>query len=312
MQQMTHPIPRLLVVGGTGFIGRHTVAEGVRRGWQVTSLSRSAPEPQAAVDGASYIVSDIAQIEMLRPALANLSYNYVVNCGGNVDHRLFSKGGNAAIDAHFKGVQNLVAILDRAPLRSFVNIGSSDEYGDSPSPQSEGLRERPISPYSFGKVAAAHFLQMLHRTEGFPAITLRFFLTYGPGQDERRLLPQVIRGCLRNESFAASQGMQLRDFCYIEDNVTAIFAAFDSSASHGEIINVASGQPVQIRTMIEQIQALIGQGSPQWGKIPYRIGETMRLFADISKARRLLDWSPKTPLADGLKATVEWAKSTML
>lgn len=63
-----------------------------------------------------------------------------------------------------------------------------------------------------GKVAATHFLQMLYRTENFPATILRLFLTYGPGQDGRRFLPQVITGCLEGRSFPASEGKQLRDF----------------------------------------------------------------------------------------------------
>ena len=81
-----------------------------------------------------------------------------------------------------------------------------------PPPQCEELREQPISPYSLAKVASTHFLQMLQRTEGFPAVVLRLFLTYGPHQDNRRFLPQIIQACLRDDEFAVSDGHQLRDF----------------------------------------------------------------------------------------------------
>ena len=70
----------------------------------------------------------------------------------------------------------------------FVQIGSSDEYGNIKAPQHEESREHPISPYSIGKLASTQFLQMLHRTEGFPAVILRPFLIYGPGQDNKRFI----------------------------------------------------------------------------------------------------------------------------
>lgn len=301
---MTPTPHRLLVVGGNGFIGRHVVVRGLERNWQVTSLGRTSPALPARVAGVSYLAADIAQIEALRTVLSGRSFEYVVNCGGTIDHRPFASEGGRVFEAHFKGVMNLAALLDRTALRSFVNIGSSDEYGGNPAPQSEEQRENPISPYSLGKTAATHFLQTLHRTEAFPAATARLFLTYGPGQDLCRFLPQIIKGCLQNESFATSEGRQVRDFCYVADTVSGIFAALESAASRGEVINIASGRPLQIREMIEQVRDLIGGGTPLWGKVAYRPGENMRLVADISKARRLLGWEPKVSLLEGLKATI--------
>ena len=93
---------------------------------------------------------------------------------------------------------------------------------------------------------------MLNKTEKFPCSTLRIFLTYGPGQDKKRFLPQIISGCLANKSFATSRGEQLRDFCYIDDVVDAIFLCLENESSYGEIYNVGSGKPIQIKTMIEK------------------------------------------------------------
>jgi len=89
---------------------------------------------------------------------------------------LYSEGGRKHLEEHFTSLKNLIEILPRDHLKAFIQIGSSDEYGNAPAPQHEGLRESPISPYSIGKVAATHFLQMLHRTENFPATILRLFL----------------------------------------------------------------------------------------------------------------------------------------
>ena len=135
----------------------------------------------------------------------------------------------------------------------------------SQHPQNEASREQPISPYSLAKVAGSHFLQMLYRTENFPAVILRLFLTYGPGQNSFRFLPQIIHGCLKDDSFPASKGEQFRDFCYIDDTIGAIILALTLSGVDGEIINVATGEPITIRGMIEKVCRITGSWrTPVW------------------------------------------------
>ena len=297
----------LLVIGGNGFIGRHIIQHALTLGWDVTSLSLNPPG-KLNIDNVRYVSVDITDLQSLKNKLIDTHFQYVVNCGGYVDHSLFFSGGNAVFDTHFNGMVNLVQILDRTALKAFVNIGSSDEYGNNPAPQNENQREDPISPYSMGKVAATHFLQMLHRTEQFPAVTLRLFLTYGPGQDDRRFLPQIIKGCLDGEPFPVSKGEQLRDFCFIQDTISAIFSVLDNPVALGHVFNIASGTPVTIRTVIETVQKLTGQGKPMFGEIKYRSGENMKLFADISKARNLLSWEPKTSLITGIEETISRVK----
>jgi nucleoside-diphosphate-sugar epimerase len=306
MHEMQNTRNRLLIVGGNGFIGRHTVAHALALGWDVTSLGISPrPEIGRSFPGVRHVTADIADGSTLKAALGNTAFEYVVNCGGYIDHAGFFSGGRRAIEVHFLGVLNLVETLDRGVLRAFVNLGSSDEYGSAPAPQSEAQREQPISSYSLGKLAATHFLQMLSRTESYPATTLRLFLTYGPGQDQRRFLPQIIKGCMEGRTFAASKGEQLRDFCFVGDTVAAIFAALARRSAAGEVINVASGEPVSIREVIERVRRLIGKGEPDFGRVAYRPGENMSLYADIGKAKAILGWEPAVPLEAGLGLTIK-------
>lgn len=290
-------------MGGTGFVGRHVVNRAISLGWEVTSLSLGTHANDSS--GVSYLRADVANRGVLKDTLGNAEYEYVVNCGGYVDHTFFSCGGRDVCHTHFQGVVNLVEILNRDVLRAFVNIGSSDEYGNASAPQIETQREAPISPYALGKVAATHFLQMLYRTETFPATTLRLFLTYGPGQDDRRFLPQIIKGCLAGRAFPVTAGLQLKDFCFVQDTVDAVFSALVTPAVKGEVINIASGQPVSIRQMIETVVRLVGRGLPQFGGLAYRPGENMSLYADISKAKALLNWEPKVSLQAGLTITAQ-------
>jgi nucleoside-diphosphate-sugar epimerase len=148
---------RILVVGGTGFIGRHVVEHALSLGWEVTSLSLRAPL-ESLPPRVHVAVADTADAAALRGALPDPKFEYAVNCGGYIDHTLFFSGGRQVFESQMKSVLNLTQILDRAVLKAFVNIGSSDEYGGNPAPQIETQREMPIAPYSAGKVAITHLL----------------------------------------------------------------------------------------------------------------------------------------------------------
>jgi nucleoside-diphosphate-sugar epimerase len=296
--------PRLLVIGGTGFIGHHLLV-ATKDDWCVTSISLNPPSAERFVDSVRYLHLDLTDLHAVKNVLVE-EYEYVVNLGGYINHTLFKDGGRILIDAHFHGLQNLISTLSRNSLKRFVQIGSSDEYGNSPAPQQEDMRELPISPYSLAKVASTHFLQMLNRTEGLPAVVLRLFLVYGPGQDEQRFLPQVVRACLRDEDFPVSEAKQLRDFCHINDIVRAIILALRSKNVEGYVINIASGVPVTIREMIESVQKIIGSGRPRYGAVAYRSGENLALYANISRARDVLGWTPEVGIDQGLESVISY------
>jgi nucleoside-diphosphate-sugar epimerase len=297
--------PNLLVIGGTGFIGHHLLKASLKKKWQVYSVSLNPPTKERFVEGVRYLHLDLMDRALVEELLSE-DFDYVVNLGGYINHQLFRDGGRLLIETHFNALQNLVEILSRHKLKRFVQIGSSDEYGNAPAPQHEELREQPISPYSFAKVACTHFLQMLHRTENFPAVILRLFLTYGPGQEATRFLPQVILGCLEDESFPVSGGEQLRDFCYVDDTVEAIMKALRIPGIEGNIFNVASGEAMSIRAILEEICNRLGIGKPQYGEVPYRAGENMELYANVNNADTLLQWRASTSLDEGLQKTIDW------
>jgi len=296
--------PRILIIGGTGFIGHHLLKALILKDFSVASISLNKPTKKRFVDGVKYYTVDI-NVPKSCSDILNSNFHYVVNLGGYIEHILFKDGGRDLIESHFIALQNIIEVLPRDGLRRFIQIGSAEEYGNADSPQNENLREQPISPYSFAKVASTHFLQMLHRTEKFPSVTLRLFLTYGPGQNSSRFLPQIIRGCLNNESFPVSAGEQIRDFCYIDDTVDAIIQALFTDSINGHVINIASGNPISIKRMIKEVQKIIAKGSPSFGEFPYRVGESQSLYANVDKSKELLSWAPKVLIEEGLKKTID-------
>ena len=303
--------PSLLVVGGSGFIGCHLLTAAQAKGWRGTSLSLNYPKKFREVSGVRYLVQDLCDFRATDKLLGGCDYDFVVNLSGYIDHKKFRDSGRELIDSHFDGLQNLIEILPRTRLKCFIQIGSSDEYGGARSPQAESIREEPISPYSLAKTAATHFIQMLNRTEEFPGVVLRLYLTYGPRQDTNRFIPQIIQGCIAREIFPVSEGTQLRDFCFVDDTIAAIFQTLQTPGACGEVINIASGRPVSIHNVIENVRCLAGGGRPEFGKISFRPGENMELYADISIAQELLCWKPRVPLEEGLWKTISWYQSNL-
>ena len=294
----------LLITGGTGFVGEHLARTALTRGYEVSVISLHIPNPTKAVEGVKYYVADMCSFNELSSVMPSNKFDYVVNLSGYVDHSGYRDGGTKVIDAHFNGIVNLVDFVDWGTLKNFIQVGSSDEYGGCDAPQREDMREEPISPYSFSKVSASHFLQMLGRTEKFPSVILRLFLVYGPGQAINRFIPQIIRGCVNDETFDTSSGDQLRDFSHIDDIVNGFFCALEHTGLFGEVVNLASGQPVKIRYVIELIQSLVGGGRPNFGRVAYRPNENMALYADISKAQKLLSWCPSISLENGISKLI--------
>jgi len=98
----------------------------------------------------------------------------------------------------------------------------------------------------------------------------------------------------------------LRDFCYVDDITRGILLALKSDDVNGEVINLASGVPISIRKIVELVQETIGKGTPDFGAIPYRIGENMALYADNSKAARILGWLPTITIEEGIEKTVSY------
>jgi nucleoside-diphosphate-sugar epimerase len=299
----------LLIVGGSGFIGSHLAIKSLDRGFKTTIVSFKEVTSEKKIKGISYIQSDISNLSELKQKLLKKDFHYVINLSGYIDHSSYLLGGSSVIDVHFDGVQNLLKVLDWSILKKFVQIGSSDEYGSHHAPQNEDMNELPISPYSFAKVASSKLLQMLHRTEDLPVVVFRLFLVYGNGQDRSRFIPQIIKGCLSGKNFPTSKGEQLRDFCHVEDITSGILDSLVINEVNGEIINLASGKPKSIREVIEIIQKLTNSGLPEFGEIAYRTGENMALYANVEKAKKLLNWGPKIKLQEGLNEAIKFYSS---
>ena len=135
-------------------------------------------------------------------------------------------------------------------------------------------------------------------------------MVYGPGQKIKRFVPQVISSCLKDKPFPVTSGNQFKDFTYIDDFVDALFSALEFEGRKGVVLNIASGVPTRIDYVVNKIVDLVGGGSPKYGELCHRKGENLTLFANTERASKLLKWSPKVSLEEGLKRTIDYYKKT--
>ena len=296
---------KILITGGTGFIGFHLALFLTKKNWIVHSLSKSKPKNFRKIDKVKYIYCDIRNKNNLKKKIDNY-YDYIVNLSGYVDH---SKN-SSIIKTHFNGCKNLFNNFRNKKLKKFIQIGSSIEYGKQKSPQNEkSLKKKDTnSVYGNAKLSSTLFLLKQYKIKHFPATILRLYLVYGPKQDENRIIPFVIKQSLKGNKFNCSPGNQLRDFTYIDDVILAIYKSLLSKESNGELINIGTGKPIKIKRLIKMINKNIGTGLPIFSKLNFRQDEMLKLYPNITKAKKVLNWTPKINLKDGLSKTIKYYK----
>jgi len=304
---------RMLVTGAAGFIGSHLSRELVRRNAEVFLIDKpgiSTTRIKGILDKVSLHYVDVTDFGSLRNSISEIKPQKIFHLAACVDVTRDWNIVDKMINVNIKGTLNLLRSLDGVNYDCFVNTGASEEYGDNPAPFRENQVPNPVSPYSASKVSTTMFCQMLHRIMSLPIVTVRPFLTYGPGQESQMLIPVLIKSLLKGKSFKMTKGEQTREFNYIDDIVEGFILAGTTPEAIGEVINLGNEVEYRIKDVVRMIASLMG--SPiklQIGALPYRPGETMHFYCSNEKAKRILGWRPNVPLEVGLKRTIDWYKN---
>ena len=296
---------KILITGGTGFIGYHLAKRCLKLSWSVTSLSTKKPKKYRKLKKVKYLICDISNKRKLRQKI-NTNYDYVVNLAGYVDHSNKLK----TMKSHYYGCKNISLFFLKSKIKKFIQIGSSIEYGKISSPQKENSynNQKTYSIYGTSKLQSTKYLLRLNKKFNFPVSILRLYLVYGPNQDENRVVPITIKNSIKNNNFDCSSGIQIRDFLYIDDLIKAILKTLKSKNSNGEIFNIGSGKPVKVKNLILKICKLVGQGKPKFGVIKFRKDEIKKLYPSIKKSKKVLGWKPLVEINSGLKKTIKHYK----
>ena len=297
---------KILVSGGTGFIGYHVAKKCISLNWSVFILSSKSPNKKRYIKDVKYIKCDITNKKKIEKKLS-YNFDYVVNLAGYVDHIERKK----TFLSHYNGCKNLADYFVNKKIKSFVQIGSSAEYGNLSSPQNETTMCLPKSNYAKAKHLATKYLLALYKKNKFPVTILRLYQVYGPHQDQNRFIPIVIKNSLTNKTFNVSSGEQERDFLYVDDVVNAIIKSLVESKSKGEIFNIGLGKAMQLKKILFLILKLCNGGKPVYGKINLRKEENFINYPKINKIKKLLKWKPKYSFYNGLKKTIKFYEKNL-
>lgn len=213
------------------------------------------------------------------------------------------------------GIVNLLNIAKRYGVKRFIHSSSSSVYGGAkflPTKESENIPD-PKSPYAAQKFSNESFCKIFSELFGMDTVCLRYFNVYGPGQYGDSPYSTVISAWLESvyfpknkKAFIEGDGKQSRDFCYIDNVVSANILAMQCKKDlKGEVFNIAHGE----RTVVNDIKRMIEKYTGKkidLEKRPKRKGDVAHTHADISKAFKFLGYKPKVKFEEGLKKTVEW------
>jgi nucleoside-diphosphate-sugar epimerase len=307
---------RVFVTGGTGFIGSHLVAALLREGAEVGALIRSSANTgrlQPYRDQLHLVEGDICQTDSLLPVQTFKPEVVFHLAAYGVERPLDSVSD--AVNVNVQGTTNLLSLFSGklgANLRAFVYTGTDFEYGIGSGLRTECDALCPPNYYAASKSAGWLFCRAFTEIYGIPVVGIRPFLTYGPDQGERRLVPYVILSALAGQDIKLTGGDQVRDFIYVDDVAQGILCAAKVPDAVGGMFNLGTGIGVSLRTVVQRIIELTGSASrPLFGAIPYRKGEICDLRADVSKSLRVLGWSAKTTLDFGLGQAIEWYRKRL-
>jgi nucleoside-diphosphate-sugar epimerase len=308
---------KILVSGGTGFIGSHLVKHLLEANAKVFVIVRknsSTHRISDVLEKIQIIEGDLTNENSIFQALQIAQPEYIFNVAGvrKVDRDIRLLG--PSLDINLNGVLNFfkgILKLD-LPIKGFVQTGTFEEYGNGSVPFVETQREEPVSPYSASKLAATQFCQMLYKSLKYPVTVLRPCLMYGPHQEKDMFIPLLIDACLKNQDFPMTTGQQTRDIAYVEDIVEAYLKCIDCPGAVGEVINIGTGREIQIKELAKIIVNLTqSKTNLLFGSVPTRIAEVKRLFCNNLKAKQILNWEPRISLEEGLIKTIKWYRENM-
>ena len=294
---------KILIAGGSGFIGYHLAKKALNKKYSVSIIATKRPFKKRYLKKVKYIYCDITNKKKLTKKL-NQNFDFIVNLAGYVNHQEKIKTYNS----HYKGCKNLDYIFLKKKFISFLQIGSSAEYGHSKAPHSEFTKCDIKSNYAKAKFDAQNYLKGLSRKNKFKFNVIRLYQVYGPKQELNRFIPIVIYNCLKNKNFPSSEGKQSRVFIFIDDAVDAIFKVLNNKKSVNQIYNIGFGKPLNIKSLVIKIVNLCKGGKPLFGKIKLRKDESLLSYPNILKAKKTLKWQPKINIDEGLKKTINYYK----
>jgi UDP-glucose 4-epimerase len=302
------------VTGGAGFIGSELVrqlADGGASIVVVDSLVNGRCDNLAGVpnDQLQLIVADMRESRRVAHLMGGVDVVFHLACLG-VRHSIHSPQENHDVNA--TAALELLVAARAANVKRFVHVSTSEVYGTARwVPMTEEHPTFPTTVYGASKLAGECYARAFHRTYGYPTVVVRPFNTYGPRchheGDSGEVIPKFILRCMaRRPMIVLGDGRQTRDFTYVSDTARGILMAGFAEYAVGQTINLGSGCELTISELALQVASIVGHPKAEVLHREPRPGDTLRLCADTTMARRLLGFEPRVSLPQGLTMLRDW------
>jgi UDP-glucose 4-epimerase len=311
---------RVLVVGGAGFVGGHLVDALVRHGAEkIVVVDNMFLGKTENLDGATKKGNVVLYKEDARylTALENIIgrekpeavYNLAVKC---LPYGFIDPEG--AFMAGVEIAHNLANLLRKKKFDRLLHFSSSEAYGTAVKvPMDENHPLDPNSPYGAGKAAADLLLLSYYKLFDLQVSIIRPFNFYGERQNMEAyaaVVPVTIWRILNGERpILEGDGLQTRDFTYVKDGAEAAVKMMDCDKAVGRVVNIGNGSEINIKTVISMICDALEYPSDKIEQRPPRPSDVRRLHADITIAKKMLGYSPKTSFKEGIEHTIDWFRS---
>ena len=311
----------ILVTGAAGFIGSHTTEALLARGHRVVGLDDLNPyySPERkqwnlnAVhstdqQGAFHFVrGDVRDRQLLERLFGEHGFDSVVHLAGMAGVRASIDAPHLYYDVNLTGTLNLLEAARQVNLPNFVFASTSSVYGNSTAQPfvEENACDHPLAPYSASKRAAELLGFTYHHLYGQNFTGLRFFTVYGPRGRPDMMAHKLLQSVLSGVEIPFYEGGNMkRDWTFVADIVSGVVAAAERPLGY-ELINLARGEQVSLTEFVSTIEALAGCRA-NLKHLPKPAADVFETNADISKARRLLGYEPKTSVREGIEVLWRW------
>ncbi len=301
---------KVLITGGSGFIGSHLTKRLVNLGADVSVTVKY----KSIIDNVrlspiwndiKVIEADLRNLDSLKP-IAKESYDIIFHLAA------YNHVGDSFLHVNESLMSNAIATANL--LESEIDFGrlvytaTSEIYGYQENvPFNEDFLPYPISPYAVGKYAGELYARMKNHENNMPIVFIRPFNTFGPYQSDRAVIPELIIKCLKNMPIETTEGKQTREFNYVDNIVDGFLAIATHKPISNEPINIGSNQEISIADLVKTIHTLCESDSDlKIGALDNRPTEIWRMSADNTKASEILGWEPKVSFEEGLKITIDW------
>jgi UDP-glucose 4-epimerase len=303
----------ILVTGGNGAVGSHLVKKLLEQSAKVVVLddfSQSSQKNLSANKNLKIIRGNITNEKILKKTFST-KYDYVFHLAARFANELSVKDPMEDLKVNTQGTLQVLLHSSKQNLKRFIYTSSSSLYGvQNTTLFKETLYPNPSTPYAASKLSAEHYCNAIGKLTGLKYTIVRLSNSYGPLDPPgrfRNVIPNFFDAAIHNKNIVITgTGNETRDFTFIDDTVKGIMLAASKKQAENQILNLGTGKETKILKIAETILKLTKSKSKIVFKPRRKFDPIQRRKMDISKAKKLLGYSPDIEIKNGLKLTYNW------